>query len=113
MSNNTSAGAGPDRGESRGYALRRALDAQGHRARLAAQVRLALSSVDGAASHPADSPGEMQYLYQEGRILVRDADLDRVRAVVAGDIVDSLVNGLTVYAPRDQSTLAALEAIDA
>ncbi len=83
------------------------------RERLGIQVELILSAIEGAAVYPPGRPADMEYLYVEGRILVRDEDLERVRAEVPGRVVDALVNGLTAYAPEGLTTLAALAAIDA
>lgn len=91
----------------------RPLDAEQHKERLGGQVDIILRAIEGAATHPADRPDEMQYLHREGRILVRDADLDRVRAIVPGAVVDPLVNGLTAFAPEQHSTLEALDQLDA
>jgi hypothetical protein len=67
---------------------------------------------------PADwrESGIVDYLYQKGAVLVRDADVERVQAVVGGGRrLDNLVNGLTLLslegARRDEA-LAALDAID-
>lgn len=80
--------------------------------RLDRQIALILESIDGAAAHMI-APGELDYLYIKGRILVRDADLDRVSAVVPGQVIDALVNGVSVYAPADLNTQEALATIDA
>jgi subtilisin family serine protease len=89
------------------------LDPEQQRERLKIQVEIILDNVPDAAVYPAGRPEDMEYLYIEGRILVRDTDLARVQAVVPGHVVDPLVNGLSVYAPRDHGTVAALEIIDA
>ncbi len=81
--------------------------------RLDRQIKLILESIDGAAAHFTGRPGELDYLYIKGRILVRDADLDRVSAVVPGQVIDALVNGLSVYEPANLGTLEALATIDA
>jgi len=52
---------------------------------------------------PADwrASGAVDYLYQRDAILVRDQDLDRVRALLLDDVVlDSLINGLTLLSFR-------------
>ncbi|HEV2885312.1 MAG TPA: S8 family serine peptidase, partial [Jatrophihabitans sp.] len=54
---------------------------------------------------------DLDYLYREGRILVRDIDLPRVRAVVGGEVVDSLINGVTALVP-DRDAPSALDEID-
>ena len=61
----------------------------------------------------AASSGEYpKYLFQEGVILVRDADLERVRAVIPGRVVDGMVRGVTMYEPSGMSTLDALSRVD-
>ena len=76
------------------------------RRRLQAQVGLILSGIpgvmdglEGAAAHPADwaDRGEVDYNYRERTLLVRDADVDRVAAVVPAAPVahDNNVRGLT------------------
>jgi subtilisin family serine protease len=74
--------------------------------RLDAQLRLILSGIpdildglDGAAAHPADrpEPDHVDYLHRERTLLVRDADVDRVRALVSSSPVshDNNLRGLT------------------
>jgi hypothetical protein len=82
------------------------------RERLRRQVEIILESIDGARTFPPGRPDEMEYLYVEGRILVRDEDLARVGAVVPGTVVDPLINGLSVYAPSGVTTLEALSTLD-
>ena len=76
------------------------------RRRLQAQVGLILSGIpgvmdglEGAAAHPADwaDRGEVDYHFRERTLLVRDADVDRVAAVVPAAPVghDNNVRGLT------------------
>jgi subtilisin family serine protease len=82
-----------------------------------AQIDLILREFEGAAGvDPPDwrESGVVRYLYRRGSILVRDADLPRVREVFggAGDVQDSLVNGVTRFAPP-MPTLEALDAIEA
>ena len=64
----------------------------GPRSRLQAQVGLILSGIpgtmdglEGAVAHPADwaDRGEVDYHHRERTLLVRDADVDRVTAVVS------------------------------
>lgn len=78
-----------------------------------AQVRLILSGLQGSAVAPRDwaQTGNVDYLYRAGAILVRDQDLDRVRAVLPGEIQAALVNGLTRYGP-EVSTLDALDIVE-
>ncbi len=76
------------------------------RSRLHAQVELILSGIpgvvdglEGAAAHPADwaDRGEVDYHHRDRTLLVRDADVERVTAVVPGTPVahDNNVRGLT------------------
>ena len=63
----------------------------------------------------ADGP---QYLYVEGRILIRDQDLPRLQALrnletpITGRVIDSLINGVTVWQPDDPNTLGVLAQLD-
>jgi subtilisin family serine protease len=82
------------------------------RRRLAQQVRVILDAVPKAAVFPPGSPEDMEYLYVEGDLLVRDVDLPRVRATVPGRVVDSVINGVSLYRPYGHSTTAALERIE-
>lgn len=82
---------------------------EGHnepRSRLEAQLNLILSGIpdvmeglEGAAAHPSDwaERGEVDYHHRRGTLLVRDADVDRVTAVVPGTPVayDNNMRGLT------------------
>ena len=58
----------------------------------------------------------VDYLFQEGVILVRDEDVERVRAALGGGRTrDALINGLTLFSlegSRFRTTLAALEHLD-
>ncbi len=76
------------------------------RSRLDAQIGLILSGIpdveeglEGAAAWPPDwaERGAVDYLYRERTLLVRDADLDRVRAIVPSVPVehDNNLRGLT------------------
>lgn len=76
------------------------------RRRLQAQVNLMLSGIPGvmgglagAAAHPGDwaERGEVDYHHRDRTLLVRDADVDRVAAIVAGTPVvhDNNLRGLT------------------
>jgi len=87
--------------------------------RLDAQVDLILRELEGVGVDPPDwrESGEVNYLYRQGSILVRDADVDRVRAIYRevyddeGEIQDTLVNGLTRYGPP-VPTMEALDTLD-
>jgi subtilisin family serine protease len=85
------------------------------RRRLQAQVGLILSGIpgvmdglEGAIAHPADwaDRGEVDYHHRERTLLVRDADVERVTAVVPGTSVahDNNVRGLTrlEFAPDER-----------
>lgn len=76
------------------------------RSPLHAQMRLLLSGIpgvtdglEGAVAHPADwaDRGDVDYHHRARNLLVRDADVDRVAAVVSGAPVahDNNVRGLT------------------
>ena len=78
------------------------------RRRLQAQVGLVLSGIPGvtggmgrAVAHPADwaERGEVAYQHRDRTLLVRDADVDRVAAIVSGAPVahDNNVRGLTRF----------------
>jgi hypothetical protein len=79
---------------------------EGPRSRLHAQVGLMLSGIpgvvdglEGAVAHPADwaDQGDVQYHHRQRTLLVRDADVERVTAVVPGTAVahDNNMRGLT------------------
>jgi subtilisin family serine protease len=82
------------------------------RRRLQAQVDAILDQLEGAAAWPPDNAGELDYLYREGRILVRDADVARVLGRVGGSVVDAVINGVSAIEPGDGDTQFALGAID-
>jgi subtilisin family serine protease len=82
------------------------ISGEGPRSRLHAQINLMLSGIpgvvdglEGAVAHPADwlDQGSVHYHHRERTLLVRDADVDRVAAVVSGAPVahDNNVRGLT------------------
>jgi subtilisin family serine protease len=64
------------------------------------------------ATGGSDDLADMQHMHRDGAILVRDADLPRVAALVPGEVEASLINGVTLYRPRDLDTEAALDQID-
>jgi subtilisin family serine protease len=64
------------------------------------------------ATGGSDDLADMQHMRRDRAILVRDADLPRVAAIVPGDVEASLINGVTLYRPRDLDTEAALTQID-
>src|SRR5512142_1098406 len=78
------------------------------RRRLQAQVGLILAGIPGvtgglrgAVAHPADwaDRGEIAYHHRDRTLLVRDADVDRVAAIVSGAPVahDNNMRGLTRF----------------
>src|SRR3954452_19873600 len=71
------------------------------RARLRAQVDIILRQLPGAATSPPGNTSTLDYLYRAERILVRDADLDRVRNLVGGVVADALIHGVTALTPGD------------
>ncbi len=82
--------------------------------RLKTQVDIILSELEGALVYPPEESAEMEYIYRDGRILVRDVDLPRVHEVVGGRVVEPLINGVSALAPGDDfNTQTALQAIDA
>jgi hypothetical protein len=79
----------------------------GPRSRLNAQINLILhglrgvtEGLEGAAAWPPDwaERDEVDYLYREGTLLTRDADVERVRAVIECGVVehDDNVRGVTL-----------------
>jgi hypothetical protein len=81
------------------------------RQRLRLQVDIILESIEGAAAQTAED-GTLEYLYREGRILIRDGDLARVQALVPGEVTDGLINGVSVFEPKSGDTQNALRLID-
>jgi subtilisin family serine protease len=64
------------------------------------------------ATGGSDDLADMDHMYREGAILVRDADLPRVRDIVGGEVQASLINGVTLLRP-EVGTEEALSQIDA
>jgi subtilisin family serine protease len=60
----------------------------------------------------SDDVADMHHMHRDGVILVRDADLDRVAAIIPGDVERSLINGVTLYRPRARDIEAVLTQID-
>ena len=99
---------------------------EGPRSRLDAQLSLVLSGIpdvldglEGAAAHPADrsDPNHVDYLHRDRTLLVRDTDVDRVRAVVPSAAVsyDNNLRGLTrleFSADEHRSVEEACAAVD-
>ena len=75
---------------------------------LQAQIRLILDGLDGAAVWPPDweQVGNVDYLYRERTLLVRDADVERVMRLVPSEPVehDSNLRGVTLLRFADQET---------
>ncbi|RLV50004.1 hypothetical protein D9V37_09040 [Nocardioides mangrovicus] len=71
---------------------------------------------DEVEAHRGDSEddADFEYLYRTAHILVRDADVARVREVIEGaEVSDSLVNGVTrLSLPDDLDVAAALDRLD-
>jgi subtilisin family serine protease len=90
-------------------------DREVQRSRLRGQVEHILDRRSDAAAvtGDADDLANTEYIHRDGVILLRDTDLDRVSAVVPGEVEASLINGLTAYRPASGGTLAALAIIDA
>jgi hypothetical protein len=88
------------------------------RNRLDAQLALILDQLEGSAIHPPnrDDEQEVDYLYRRGVILVRDEDVERVRAVLGGGEprrAETELRGLTVFTLQPgQDVLAACESVD-
>jgi subtilisin family serine protease len=66
-----------------------------------------------AASGESDDVADLTHMHREGVILVRDGDLAHVSGLVPGAVEASLINGITMYRPRDLDTETALQRIDA
>ena len=83
------------------------------RKRLEVQLRLILSSLPNVSVFPPDweKTGEVDFLYREGVVLVRDEDLSRVQEVLPGRVNDALIQGLTSYSTQ-LPTIEALEVVD-
>jgi hypothetical protein len=88
---------------------------RGPRSRLEAQINLILHGIpdvvdplEGAAAWPPDwaERGDVDYLYRERTLLVRDEDVDRVRAIVPSEPVrhENNLRGLTRLAFTDDET---------
>jgi hypothetical protein len=88
------------------------------RSRLDAQLTLILDQLEGSAIHPPnrDEEQDVDYLYRRGAILIRDEDMERVRAFLGGGDArrtDNEMRGLTVFVlPADWEVDAACVSID-
>jgi subtilisin family serine protease len=84
------------------------------RARLRRHVEIITETRSEIAVETGDSTdlADMDHMYRDGVVLIRDADLDRVSAIIPGEVQASLINGVTMYRPRDLGTTAALRQID-
>ena len=68
--------------------------------RASAQVRLVIDAcaATGVSIGVRLNGDQVDFVYEEGALLVRDAYVDRVRAVVGGgDVTDGLTGGVTHY----------------
>src|SRR5271169_4713949 len=78
------------------------------RTRLQAQPRLILDQLEGAAAWPPDweQLDNVDYLYRERSLLVRDADIERVVGIVPSEPVEyeSNLRGLTLLRFADEET---------
>src|SRR5580693_6913817 len=94
------------------------------RSRLEAQVNLILHGIpdvveglEGAAAWPPRwaERGEVDYLYRERALLVRDADVQRVREIVPSEPVehDNNLRGLTLLEFTAEETRTVPEVCDA
>ncbi len=87
--------------------------------RASAQVRLVIDAcaAAGVSIGVRLNGDQVDFVYEEGALLVRDAYVDRVRAVVGGgDVIDGLTGGVTHYSlagARLATVTEALTAIDA
>ena len=88
------------------------------RTRLQAQTWLILDGLEGAAVWPPDweQPDDVQYLYREHHLLVRDADVERVMGIVPSERVqhDDNLRGVTLlrYEEETQDIEAVCTAVD-
>jgi Subtilase family len=72
------------------------------RSRLDAQLALILDNLEGSAIYPPnrDDEAEVEYLYRQGTILIRDEDVERVRALLGGGEPrrrENNLRGLTLF----------------
>lgn len=78
------------------------------RTRLQAQIRLILDELDGAAAWPPEweQRNEVDYLYRERHLLIRDADIERVMRIVPSEPVEHENNlrGVTLLRFADEET---------
>lgn len=87
--------------------------------RASAQVRLVIDAcaATGVTIGVRLNGDQVDFVYEEGALLVRDAYVDRVRTVVGGgDVTDGLTGGVTHYSlagARLATVTGALAAIDA
>ena len=86
--------------------------------RASAQVRLVadMYAAAGVTIGVHLNGDEVDFVYEEGTLLVRDAYVDQVRSVVGGgDVIDGLIGGVTHYSlagARMATVTEALAAID-
>jgi subtilisin family serine protease len=103
--------------------VRNSGDSEHPNARLEAQLAL-IHDDEGSEHRPVPWPGSwredgLDFHYRDGHLLIRDADVDRVRQVLGGDPItgrSNNVNGLTLFGydvERYESVEAACQAVDA
>jgi subtilisin family serine protease len=91
------------------------------RSRFRTQIQLIVDKLPGVGvdTGGSDDLADMQYMYRQNVILVRDADVERVRQVLGGPprsdtaddfVTDGLIAGITALGVDD--TPAALETVD-
>jgi subtilisin family serine protease len=84
--------------------------------RASAQVRLAIEMYEtvGISIRAHRTGGEVDFVYEEGALLVRDAYLDQVRTVVGGGgVMDGLIGGVTHYSLAGAKMATVDEALTA
>ena len=75
------------------------------------QEKLGRDNVDADKGGNEDL-ADARYLCRRQAILIRDEDLDRVNRIVPGEVQDSLINGVTLFAPSGRRGLDVLREID-
>ncbi|SDY41944.1 Subtilase family protein [Amycolatopsis xylanica] len=91
------------------------------RTRLEAQIELILAKLSdpernrrvGAAPSDWREKDEIEYLYHEEHCLVRDEDLARLQAIVGGEPVDHMMNGVTLLWVEGSDVPEMMREVDA